>query len=486
MAGTRPPAAPPGGRRARRARCPVNPFRRILQLSAGDFVAKALNFFTFVYLARTLGVAPFGVLEFARSIVTYALLVSDGGLELWATREVARGRPAPALVARVVAGRAVLAAGAFGSLLAIGTTLPPDPMLRSVLGLYGLALFSQALSLKWAFIGQERMTRVATGLLVAQVTFAAAVFAVVRRPEHLVWVPVAQVAGDLAMAWYFWHRFTREYGRPSLAASPRETWDALKPAAVLGASQMLGLLSFNFDAILLGFLAGSTAVGVYSAAYRPVTVVLAIPVTYFIWLFPALARAFASDARAAGALVARSLRLAAIVAPQIGVGGAFLAGPIIQFLFGPAYVASAPVLQILAWSASLVILRGTYRQAFTAAGRQRLDLACAGTATGVNVVLNVALIPTWGVLGAALATVSSELLWLTLAAFFFARRVAPLPLVAALGPPVVAAAAMAGCLALSRAVAWPLRAALGLGVYGAALALMGVSRRGGARRWRDA
>jgi len=210
-----------------------------------------------------------------------------------------------------------------------------------------------------------------------------------------------------------------------------------------------------------------------------------MPVTYFIWLFPVLARAFASDARAAGALVARSLRLAAIVAPPIGVGGAFLAGPIIELLFGPAYMASAPVLQILAWSASLVILRGIYHQAFTAAGRQRLDLACAGTATGVNVALNLAFIPIWGVLGAALATVSSELLWLTLASFFFARRVAPVPLVAALGPPVVAAAAMAGALALSRPVAWPLRAALGLGVYGAALALMGVRRRGGGWRWRD-
>lgn len=153
---------------ARRVRCPVNPSRRILQLSAGDFVVKALNFLTFVYLARTLGVAPFGVPEFARSIMTYALLVADGGLDLWATREVARGRPAPVLVARVVVGRAVLVGGVFGSLLLIGSTLPPDPMLRSVLGLYGLALFSQALSLQWAFIGQGRTTGVATGLLVAR------------------------------------------------------------------------------------------------------------------------------------------------------------------------------------------------------------------------------------------------------------------------------------------------------------------------------
>ncbi len=87
-----------------------SPFRNIFRLATGDLVAKATSFFTFVYLARILGVANFGVLEFAGSVLAYLLLLSDGGLEMWGTREAANSNAIPALAARVVPLRLLLAA----------------------------------------------------------------------------------------------------------------------------------------------------------------------------------------------------------------------------------------------------------------------------------------------------------------------------------------------------------------------------------------
>jgi O-antigen/teichoic acid export membrane protein len=82
------------------------------------------------------------------------------------------------------------------------------------------------------------------------------------------------------------------------------------------------------------------------------------------------------------------------------------------------------VLRILAWSAVLVIFRGTFRQAVNAAGYHALDLGCATAATGANVVLSLVLIPRYGMIGSAVATVSSELIWAVLIASLFARRMA--------------------------------------------------------------
>ncbi len=65
----------------------MNPFRNTLWLSLGDVIAKTLNFLAIVYLARTLGVAGYGELEFAITIITYFALLADGGLEIWSTRE---------------------------------------------------------------------------------------------------------------------------------------------------------------------------------------------------------------------------------------------------------------------------------------------------------------------------------------------------------------------------------------------------------------
>jgi len=450
----------------------AGPFTSILKLSAGDFVAKTLNFAAFIFLARVLGVASYGVLEFALSILTYFLLIADGGLELWATREAARGTGMRELVARVVPLRMLLAVGGFAALLALLPALPGYTYLRLVLLLFGLTLFAQAVDLKWVFMGRERMARVAGGLVLAQIVFAAAVFALVRNPTHLIWVPAFRVAGDLAAATFFGARYIRQHGNVRLAPGLRTAWDVLAPSFTMGASRTLALVNYNFDSVLIGLMLGAAAVGWYGAAYKPITAILAMPVTYFLGLFPALSRTHAESTEQFKQVVRRSLRITAFFAAPIGFGAYFLAAPVVDLLYGAAYRNSVPALQILAWSAGLVILRGTYRQALNAAGRQRLDLLCAASATVVNLGLNILLIPRYGIVGAAAATVTSETVWLGMASYYFSRSVAALGFVTVLLRPVAAAIAMAVYFQLTSGMSWPLQAITGGLLYVVTLALL--------------
>jgi O-antigen/teichoic acid export membrane protein len=162
-----------------------------------------------------------------------------------------------------------------------------------------------------------------------------------------------------------------------------------------------------------------------------------------------------------------------VLAIPIGVGGTFLAGPIILFLFGLEYENSIQPLQILSWSAVLVILRGTFRQALNAAGRQDLDLRCAGTAMVVNVGLNLFIIPRFGIIGAAVTTLTAEVIWITLASFFFYRHVDRLTLLPTIWQPILAALVMGGYLWLVEPVWWMVRAASSVLVYFAILLLLG-------------
>src|SRR5687767_13600260 len=184
----------------------MNPFRNIFKLSAGDLVAKALNFIAFVFLARTLGVESYGVLELAIAIQVYLLLAGDAGLELWATREAARGADTRDLINGVLSIRVLLATASFAALALALWLTPPSPRypgLRQLVLLFGLTIFPQAIGLKWLFMGRENMSRVAGGLVLAQIAFSVAVLFVVRTPQSVVWVPVIRVAGDAATAVYF-------------------------------------------------------------------------------------------------------------------------------------------------------------------------------------------------------------------------------------------------------------------------------------------
>jgi O-antigen/teichoic acid export membrane protein len=459
------------------------PFRNLFRLFIGDFLAKTLYFLAFVYLARTLGVESYGTLEFALATITYFLVLADGGLELWATRTVAQGQDVRYLVGKVEPLRFLLAGGAFVILLVTLPLFPDYPGLDTLLLLFGLTLFTQAASLKWVFMGRERLSRVGSGLVISQVVFSLIVILLVQDPEDVIWVPILRLIGDLAMIIFFGWLFIQQFPGMWPKLSFLDAREVLRPALMMGASHGLAFMSYNFDTLLLGFMVGATAVGWYSAAYKPITAILAVPVTYFIGLFPTLSRTFNEGRHIFNTIVSRSLHLAVIFALPIGVGGMFLAADIIGFLFGDEYANSVLPLQILSWSAVFVILRGTYRQSLNAAGRQDLDLRCAGAAVALNVGLNVLLIPRFGIVGAAATTVASELLWLSMAMYYFYYRVARVSLFPMLWQPMLAALLMGVFLAFTQPLFWILQGLIAALLYFCVLLLLGENE---VRSWMQA
>jgi O-antigen/teichoic acid export membrane protein len=450
------------------------PFRNILRLTVADFIAKTLNFLAFVYLARVLGVRAFGVLGFAQAILMYMVLVADAGLEAWATRAVAQMADMRTLVGRVVALRLMLALGA-GLLLLVFLPLLPNyhASLRAIVGLYGLTLLPLSFNLKWVFMGQQKMTPVVRGIAASQILFVLLIFAVVRDANGLLWIPIVRFLSELLMAAYLWTLFARAQGSWRISFRLRGGSDILRPALAMGTSSALELVNYNFDSILLGFLVGLGAVGWYSAAYRPVNVALTVGASFFLGFFPALSRSFAQGPEIFRALVRRSLRIVSVFAVPVGVGGSFLAGPMIGLLFGPDYANSVAPLRVLAWSAVLMLLRGCYEYSLNAAHRQDLHLRAAVTSATVNISLCFLLIPRFGMLGAAWATVTAEAVWFLLAWFFFQRRVVALSVVPTLLRPLAAGAVMAAWLWNTAPLFWVARAVLAVMAYFGVLYLLG-------------
>jgi O-antigen/teichoic acid export membrane protein len=455
-----------------------HPFRNILRLATGDLVAKATSFFAFVYLARILGVTKFGVLEFAGSVLAYLLLIADCGFEMWGTREAANSSDIPALARRVVPIRLLLASISFVLLLALLPLFPHYPSLRAVLVIYALTVFAQALSLKWVFLGQQQMSGVARGLVIGQVVFAALVVGFIHNPVGLVWVPAFKLLGELVTAAYFARWFARSHGRFALSLTLRGARTTLKPAFTIGFSLAMGLLNYNFDAVLLGFLKGPTVVGWYNAAYKLLLVGLSAALAYFAGLFPALSRLYVENRKEFGLLVRHTSELWLVFVVPLVVAGTFLAEPVIRLLYGAAYLNSVAPFRILLWSAALVMLRWVYMDSLRATGHQALDLRCAITSATLNVVLNILLIPRFGMIGAASATVTADVVWFVMSCYYFRRVLLPdireggecvgHPASDAFPPvwgPLLGGVAMCAVFWFTPLLWWPWRLVLSLGVY---------------------
>ena len=198
----------------------------------------------------------------------------------------------------------------------------------------------------------------------------------------------------------------------------------------IAASLALAVVLASTDRFLLAAFMDTAAVGAYHAGYSIANRTLDV---LFIWLgaagTPALVMALERGGRERLVAAAREqAQTLILIGLPACVGVALVARPLAQFMIGE-HLRDAATL-ITPWIALSALLSGMtvyyFHQAFTLSRKTGLLLAAMAVPALANVVLNVILIPRYGVLGAAWATAASFGLGL-IASWAMGRRVMPLP-----------------------------------------------------------
>lgn len=203
------------------------------------------------------------------------------------------------------------------------------------------------------------------------------------------------------------------------AARPTLNLHEALPFMVMG---MLFLINNRADIIILGSLRGPHDAGIYAIVARAGAMVAFALAAVDMVIAPRIAAYYrAGDRSALQRLLTASSRRALIFA--LPLAGVFLvaASPLLGFLYGDAYVEGASALRILTIGYLVTVALGSATVTINMAGKERLTLWSVGMAVALNILLNFALIPIFGMDGAAIATASSLLLF-SLSQWFWARR----------------------------------------------------------------
>jgi O-antigen/teichoic acid export membrane protein len=196
-----------------------------------------------------------------------------------------------------------------------------------------------------------------------------------------------------------------------------------RAAVPYGLSVLIRRLAIRLDVILLAFLIGTAAVGLYSAAYRVIFVFMLLPMFASLAVFPRVSRAYGSVAHdELTSLYHRSLRFAVLLALPSAVGIWLIAPDLVPWLFGEAFGESVWLLRLLAPLLVLECLRSLIAVFLTGCDRQTARTRREWLAAGVALAANLVLISTIGTVGAAIATVTAELVLVVL----MAAHLAPL------------------------------------------------------------
>ena len=198
-------------------------------------------------------------------------------------------------------------------------------------------------------------------------------------------------------------------------AASQASWKEGIPYA---ASGLIGIVNSEIDKPLMLRLAGAEAAGVFAAAFRLATAVTA-PVGA---LMLAAVPAFFREAAAPPTRAVRVLGIA-LGYSLIGAGGMVAFAWVAPLLLGPAFKASAGLLQFLAPWLVFNAARQIGCAALTARGRQSLRLGLEGAAAVLSPILNLMLIPAFGAVGAACTVAFTDAVIAVSAwAFLLARR----------------------------------------------------------------
>lgn len=392
----------------------ARPVTGSVALAAGEAAARLIAFATTVYLARTLGPAIYGVTAVAAGVMLYLTQLADAGVELGGMTDAAAG-PARvnALLSGVLRYRLRIAAVLMLALVLAGAFLLPQPDGR-VLALYVFGLPAVALSVRWVYLGLQQPRPVALSRIAGDVVTGVVTLLLVRGPRDVLGAPVAVVVGGLAAAVLLLQ------GLPRLGVTFAPAGDAAPAAALLHRGRrlalftLLGLVLYNIDLLMLRVLGGEQAAGHYAAAYVLISFCANLMIAYSHTVLPALAGE-AAPTEAAAATYRTALVTALAVTMPVAAGGVLIAPLAIGLLFGQAYAPAAAALQVLVLAVPIGALREIAVASLIARHREHALLRVNAVATVVNVTLNLLLIPRYGLLGAAWATVASETVRLAVA-----------------------------------------------------------------------
>jgi len=288
--------------------------------------------------------------------------------------------------------------------------LPPGYRLAQLVFL--LILPIQAIGTPYVILHSRiQIGRVVAAELTTRLVGFAVMMAAIANGQGLLWVVAALVIGEVAgaalvlsMTW----RVVRPAPRFDLPV-----WrEVVRMSLPLSGTSLLVAILNRVDMVLLQKMSPSADVGLtrvahYGSAYRVPNLAERVPQMAMSTIFPMMISLAATDIAALRRLYRKaSLQLAAIALPMVAV--VTVAAPyIVRVWMGPEYAPVVPLMRVLIWASALLYVALPPANLLIALRRQRINFWMMIPATLLNIALNLLLIPSFGALGAAWATVAA-------------------------------------------------------------------------------
>jgi O-antigen/teichoic acid export membrane protein len=366
-----------------------------------------------VSVARYLGPSSAGSLAYA---VSFAALLSSAaalGLDTIVVRELAANEPGSAATEEILSSAfflRMLASPATFIIIVIASLLvDQDDRTRLLTVIVASGVLFQPLSIIDLYFQSLVKSKyvVYSQLAALAVASVARVTLIQVRAPLVVFAMVTALETALSMCGLVYVYRRHRGNLTTLRPSKKLAWMLMTYAWPLALTGIFTSIYINVDRVLIKHLMDNASAGKYAVVVSIATALYFVPIAFGQSFFPTLV-----EARRDSELYHQRLQQAFDVllwsAIFVALPVTLIAEPLMRLLYGAPYEGSGAALAILIWSAVFTFLGLVTSYWLVAENLQRVYPVRILASLCTCVVLDLVLIPRWGIRGAAVATVVAQ------------------------------------------------------------------------------
>lgn len=373
-------------------------------------LAIALPLVTTPYLSRVLGADGIGQYSFAQSIVSYFALAAALGSTLYGQRLIARVSHDPVERSRrfweIFLFRTL---GAVAAALIYCLCILPncsDPLLYVVAA---IEILTVAFDVTWFYQGMEDFRPIAVCTAVGRGLAMAAIFLFVKTREDLIVYVVCYCASILLGNLFSWSGL-RHY---LTVVSPRSLrlGEHLMPSLALFASQFAIQIYTVLDKTMIGLITQSDFEnGYYEQSQKLIKVLVALVTSLGVVMASRVAVLWRENKKKeVYDLMHGSFRFTFALGLPMAAGCMLVLSRFVPVFYGEGFDPVIPIIRVLCVMFPVIGASNIIGiQLLVPTGREKYLTRSVLVGAGVNVVFNAFMIPLWGAMGAAVASVIAE------------------------------------------------------------------------------
>ena len=392
-------------------------FKNISWVTTSQVIVNLCAFLWTIAIARYLGVNDYGILSFAISFTVLLGMGTDIGMSTFATREISKDKSIThKFINNVIPFKILLSIALFIVTALILILLGYNKLTIEVALIISLeTIFICMIKfIGGVFQAYENQKINSIGEMIAGILLLIFTLIVIMFDLGLIGVAISYALAYLIFLLHMVINMNKSFGIPKFEFDFKFWKDIAIKSIPFGLSIFFYTVYFSIDVVMIQFLSGDFATGIYNSAYKIVSVFAAFYVIYQYVIFPLMSKLYAENANLLKVSFAQSFKYSLLILLPLCIGVYFYSPYIIDLIYSSQYALASPAMQILIWTVVFLFINGVATSLLNSIGKEVSVTKIYLIAAIFNIVLNYLTIPVWSYIGASITTVLSEILILVL------------------------------------------------------------------------